>query len=130
MKKDKKSASSSSLIVTIAVLLMAAISAENGKNADIIRSISIPLVIIAVIMLIAKAKKANMVSPEKKPKPSSETNTVHLNSGREENAALGSQGKQRYLDQAELFYKNGIIDKEEYRAIKERYSKLEIPEER
>ena len=39
-----------------------------------------------------------------------------------------SQGRQRYLDQAELFLKNGIIDKAEYNVMKERYLKMELPD--
>ena len=40
-----------------------------------------------------------------------------------------SRGKQRYLDQAAMFYKNGFIDKAEYKYMCERYNKLDIPEE-
>ncbi len=40
-----------------------------------------------------------------------------------------SRGKQRYLDQAAMFYKNGLIDKAEYKFMCERYNKLDIPED-
>ena len=40
-----------------------------------------------------------------------------------------SRGKQRYLDQAAMFYKNGFIDKAEYKYMCERYNKLDIPED-
>ena len=39
-----------------------------------------------------------------------------------------AHGKQRYLDQAAMFYKNGLIDRAEYNAMCERYNKLELPE--
>ena len=40
-----------------------------------------------------------------------------------------AKGRQRYLDQADMFLKNGLIDKNEWRAMRERYMKMEIPEE-
>ena len=39
-----------------------------------------------------------------------------------------SKGKQRYLDQAAMFYKNGFIDRAEYNLMCERYNKLDLPE--
>ena len=40
-----------------------------------------------------------------------------------------SRGKQKYLEQIESFLANGIIDKEEYRLLKERYEKLDLPDD-
>ena len=40
-----------------------------------------------------------------------------------------SRGKQKYLEQINSFLANGIIDKAEYRLLKERYEKLELPED-
>ena len=40
-----------------------------------------------------------------------------------------SRGREKYLEQIEGFLANGIIDKAEYRLLKERYSKLEIEDD-
>lgn len=40
-----------------------------------------------------------------------------------------STGKQKYLEQLDTFLANGIIDKAEYRLLKERYSKLDIEDD-
>ena len=57
----------------------------------------------------------------------SRANSVHGG----ESAAIRctcSKGKQRYLDQAAMFYKNGFIDRAEYNLMCERYNKLDLPE--
>ena len=38
-------------------------------------------------------------------------------------------GREKYLDQLDSFLANGIIDRAEYRTLRERYSKLEIDED-
>ena len=38
-------------------------------------------------------------------------------------------GKEKYIGQLDSYLKAGLIDKAEYRALKERYSKLDIPED-
>ena len=40
-----------------------------------------------------------------------------------------SKGKEKYIEQLDSYLKAGLIDKAEYRLMKERYSKLEIPED-
>ena len=38
-------------------------------------------------------------------------------------------GKEKYLEQVEGFYKNGLIDREEYKTLRAKYEQLEIPED-
>ena len=40
-----------------------------------------------------------------------------------------SRGKQKYLEQIDSFLANGVIDKAEYRVLKERYEKLDLPDD-
>ena len=40
-----------------------------------------------------------------------------------------SRGKEKYLEQLDGFLANGIIDKAEYKLLKERYSRLEIEDD-
>lgn len=39
------------------------------------------------------------------------------------------RGKEKYLEQIDGFLRTGLIGKEEYRILKERYSKLDIPDD-
>ena len=38
-------------------------------------------------------------------------------------------GKEKYLEQVEGFYRNGLIDREEYKILRAKYEKLEIPDD-
>ena len=38
-------------------------------------------------------------------------------------------GKEKYIQQLDSYLKAGLIDKAEYKIMKERYSRLEIPED-
>ena len=38
-------------------------------------------------------------------------------------------GKEKYLEQVEGFYKNGLIDRAEYKTLREKYEKMDIPED-
>ena len=40
-----------------------------------------------------------------------------------------SRGREKYLEQIEGFLANGIIDKAEYKVLRERYEKLELPDD-
>ena len=39
------------------------------------------------------------------------------------------RGKQKYIQQLDSYLKNGIIDKAEYKVLRERYEKLDIPDD-
>ena len=38
-------------------------------------------------------------------------------------------GREKYLEQVEGFYKNGLIDRDEYKILREKYEKMDIPED-
>ncbi|MCR5577248.1 MAG: hypothetical protein K6F56_09590, partial [Oscillospiraceae bacterium] len=40
-----------------------------------------------------------------------------------------SSGREKYLEQLDSFLANGIIDKDEYKMMKERYNKLDIEDD-
>ena len=40
-----------------------------------------------------------------------------------------STGKEKYLEQIEGFYKNGLIEREEYKILRAKYEKLDLPED-
>ena len=37
--------------------------------------------------------------------------------------------KEKYLEQIEGFYKNGLIEREEYKILRAKYEKLDLPED-
>ena len=40
-----------------------------------------------------------------------------------------ARGKEKYFEQIEGFYRNGLIDRAEYKALREKYEKLDLPED-
>ena len=38
-------------------------------------------------------------------------------------------GKEKYLEQVEGFYRNGLIDRAEYKVLREKYERLDLPED-
>ena len=81
------------------------------------------IAVIAAVICIVNAAAKRMSAHEM----NSRANSVHGG----ESAAIRctcSKGKQRYLDQAAMFYKNGFIDRAEYNLMCERYNKLDLPE--
>lgn len=101
---------------------------------------ALPFLVIAVIAAVvcivnaAAKKKPNGASGSvgaAKRMSAHEMNTRANSAHGGESAAIRctcSKGKQRYLDQAAMFYKNGFIDRAEYNLMCERYNKLDLPE--
>ena len=40
-----------------------------------------------------------------------------------------ARGKEKYFEQIEGFYRNGLIDRAEYKVLREKYEKLDLPED-
>jgi len=40
-----------------------------------------------------------------------------------------ARGKEKYFEQIEGFYRNGLIDRAEYKILREKYEKLDLPED-
>lgn len=129
MNNQKKSDPKSAIIVFVVIIAFAVFGAVgDGKYI-------FPAVVLGVGVLIACSaaisKKKKTEDKTLKRMSEHEVKTPAFSSRDEEEEALHctcAHGKQRYLDQAAMFYKNGLIDRDEYKAMCERYNKLELPE--
>ena len=130
-------------IVPLLVVLAIAFSAVGELDEDALIPIVGVAVFIAVIAVIVsmtvKAVQKNTptrtgasrgASPSRSAARPVSRPAVRAGTGTEE--AIHCQhktGREKYLDQLDSFLANGIIDRAEYRILRERYSKLEIDED-
>ena len=138
----KKQNSKKSFPVFIIVIFIAAIVSFLTENvpefarfmsreldADVVAVILAGIIFaVGIIAAIVSAVKKSRVTTPAAVRAKEHELKEHPNS----NAAVRctcARGRQRYLDQADMFLKNGLIDKNEWRAMRERYMKMEIPEE-
>ena len=72
--------------------------------------------------------QANPSQPDARPVP--RTPFFSRDAREEEAVHCGhSRGREKYIEQLESYLKNGIIDKDEYRIMRARYEKLELPDD-
>ena len=115
--------------------------AEGGGSAESIAM----LVVIAAILIIAaafaalfkKAAAGTAKTQTQRPTPARHAEnrravrpTTHAHTESEEAVRCAhSRGKQKYLEQLDSFLANGIIDRAEYKLMRERYEQLDIPDD-
>ena len=102
-------------------------SRELDADAVAIILAGIIFVVGIIAAIVAAAKKSRVTTPA-----AVRAKEHELKEHAKNDAAIRctcARGRQRYLDQADMFLKNGLIDKNEWRAMRERYMKMEIPEE-
>ena len=130
MNNKKKNDPKSAIIVLIIIAIAAAMfgAVEDGNYI-------VPAVVLGVAAVIAcsaaASKKKKTEDKTLKRMSEHEVKTPAFSAQSDTAEALRctcAHGKQRYLDQAAMFYKNGLIDRAEYNAMCERYNKLELPE--
>ena len=130
---NKKQTKKSGGLVPLLVVLAIAFSAVGELDEDTlfpIIGVAVFIAVIAVIVFVTvKAVKKNTpASAARRTAPARPA----VRAGRGTEEAIHCQhksGKQKYLDQLDSFLANGIIDRAEYRTLRERYSKLEIDED-
>lgn len=148
---NRKQNSTGSIVVWAVIL--AVIFAYNA-SADIDPEVILPILVgvaavamvVAVVVMLSKAKGK---SADQKPGTAKQSVSLHrpfpqptaVKSRRpaavlqhkdetEEVISCGHKsGKEKYLEQVEGFYKNGLIDREEYKILRAKYEKLDIPED-
>ena len=136
MKKDSKKNNTAAIIVVFAVIIIAFLSENMPAVRKFISSINFNavLVVLALIVFFGSILTALIVASKKyRETPASLRAREHeLKAHTDSKEAIKctcAKGKQRYLDQADMFLKNGLIDKNEWKTMRERYNKLDIPEE-
>ena len=102
-------------------------SRELDADAVAVILAGIIFVVGIIAAIVAAAKKSRVTTPA-----AVRAKEHELKDRAKNDAAIRctcARGRQRYLDQADMFLKNGLIDKNEWRAMRERYMKMEMPEE-
>ena len=136
-KKGSKFAAIPGLIFLVIMLVM-----SNVDEPEIAIAVVAMLVVVAVVFATvssvvksAAAKKAPQTRPVQTRMPAFEKTpaaarrSTHRDEAEEAVHCAHSRGKEKYLEQLDSFLANGIIDKAEYKLMKERYSKLEIEDD-
>ena len=136
-KKGSKFAAIPGLIFLVIMLVM-----SNVDEPEIaLASIAVVVVIAVIVSTISAAKKsaAGKTAPQTRPvqtrmtsfekTPAASRRSAHRGEAEEAVHCAHSRGKEKYLEQLDGFLANGIIDKAEYRLMKERYSRLQIEDD-
>lgn len=132
-KERKNSKSSGSLGIGIIALIML-LNAATGMDGDILISIIVTVLVLGGIgfgLAYVKAKKKSKAAPFLKREITKETvkNYFMREEFNEETiSCTHSRGREKYIHQLDGFLATGLIDRTEYSMLKERYDKLNIPE--
>lgn len=137
--------SNKSLIVMVGVIAAIMVSAA-AEDSDAILPAVVTMVIVTVIVTAvitsnkAKAGKNGKTKTEVElhrpfPQPTAvKTKQTprafqHKDEAEEAISCAHHTGKEKYLEQVEGFYRNGLIDRAEYKTLREKYEKMDIPED-
>ena len=134
MNKDRKKNKYNPLGVIAAIVIV--FLAEFADSADGIAALLFIAVIVGIaVLLVKKLKpKAAATARESTEQPRSEGRhisfvpEIHLHSDGSE-CVNTLRGREKYYAQLDSFLKNGIIDRDEYNFMRERYAKMDIPDD-
>ena len=134
MNKDRKKKKQNPLGVIAAIVIV--FLAEFADSADGIAALIFIAVIVGIaVLLVKKLKpKAAATARESTEQPRSEGRhirfvpEIHLHSDGSE-CVNTLRGREKYYAQLDSFLKNGIIDRDEYNFMRERYAKMDIPDD-
>ena len=143
-KKQSKGSGVVTVVILAGVLLFNLLS-SGFKQEDmtvVIASTVVVVFIVLIVVAVSKAKasrggeKKQTAVPLNRPfprptavKPGHIPAPKHRDEAEEVISCAHKSGKEKYLEQVEGFYKNGLIDREEYKILRAKYEKLEIPED-
>lgn len=134
MNKDRKKKKQNPLGVIAAIVIV--FLAEFADSADGIAALIFIAVIVGIaVLLVKKLKpKAAATARESTEQPRSEGRhisfvpEIRLHSDGSE-CVNTLRGREKYYAQLDSFLKNGIIDRDEYNFMRERYAKMDIPDD-
>ena len=137
--RDRKNNKSSVIgvgVIAIVMLLMEAVtSAAMGGGAFIGMIVAVLFIgILGFVIAFAMAKKLNIRKTKvygyqaERGKEVQKRSFMRDNLNEKAVKCAHPRGKEKYFVQLDGFLANGIIDKNEYRVLKERYEKVVIPE--
>ena len=146
-QNNKKPANKSSLlIVWVVIAAVMAFSAADGGEG-VFAAVAVILLVAVIVLVTGAVKKAGQKT-DQKPGQNKTADTrlrpnhaehpagkpaflTHRDEKFTEEAVTcrHATGKETYIQQLDSYLKAGLIDKAEYKLMKERYQKLEIPED-
>lgn len=144
MKKEKNGRKSTSIAIVIVTAVIISILSEIAPDIEkFIRShgdagliAGVPGLLILIIVIAAAvsaaARKKRSRSPAEVRAAAHEPDGGKRKGAHSEAAPLKctcAGGRQRYLDQTDMFLKNGLIDKNEWKIMHDRYMKMDFPED-
>ena len=142
-KQNSKGSGVVTVVILVGILLFNLLSAR-FKQEDmsvIVVSTMVVAFITFVVVAVSKAKagkgKKQTAVPLNRPFPqptavkSRQPARVlrHADEAEEVVTCAHHTGREKYLEQVEGFYKNGLIDRAEYKILREKYEKMDIPED-
>ena len=141
-KQNSKGSGVVTVVILVGILLFNLLSAR-FKQEDmsvVVASTMVVAFITFVVVAVSKAKagkgKKQTAVPLNRPfpqptavRPGHIPAPKHRDEAEEVISCAHKSGKEKYLEQVEGFYKNGLIDREEYKILRAKYEKLEIPED-
>ena len=120
----------------ILIAVITAVIAANDGDTSIL-SVAIVIVTVVLVILIDRAKTANASRPTVElhrpyPQPKAKQTAAilrHRDEAEEAVTCAHATGKEKYIQQLDSYLKAGLIDKNEYRIMKERYEQLDLPDD-
>ena len=115
-QEDMSIVIASTIFVAFITVIVIAVSMAKGKKGDGKKQSAVPL---------------NRPFPQPTAVKTRQTPRAlqHKDEAEEAITCAHHTGRQKYLEQIEGFYKNGLIDRDEYKILRAKYEKLEIPED-
>ena len=134
---NKPKQSKGSLLPILAILAFLLLRSTRGDPQKL--AVIAPLIVLfCVIAVISAARKKGGAKPAAKrsaqPAPARAGGAVPRAGRRGDEAEEAvrchhSSGKQKYIEQLDGYLSAGLIDRDEYRVLKERYEKLDLPDD-
>ena len=137
--------SNTSLVVMVGVIAAIMISAAASDPDAIIPAVTTIIMVAAIVTAVIASKKAKADKSGRKetavplhrpfPQPTAVKTRPparvlrHADEAEEVISCAHKSGKEKYLEQVEGFYKNGLIDRAEYKILREKYENMDIPED-
>ena len=132
MNKDRKKKKQNPLGVIAAIVIV--FLAEFADSAEVVGILIFIAVIVGIAVLLVNKLKPKAEAAASTEQPRSEGRHVsfvpeiHLHSDGSE-CVNTLRGREKYYAQLDSFLKNGIIDRDEYKFMRERYARMDIPDD-
>ncbi len=134
-RKNSNKKSSVFPFVLLVILFSALRNTADREMQVILTGIFAAVLFLALIPVFARKKNAKAGREEKAaPVRAAEDRRQPARGGKEKESEEAvrchhSRGKEKYIEQLDGYLKAGLIDRAEYRVLRERYEKLDLPDD-